>query len=54
MQQAAQTGRRNNQSLAMLVLERQGVDQYYTRNPEELFKDRGGGLAVIHLDLHNY
>jgi DEAD/DEAH box helicase domain-containing protein len=49
-QQSGRAGRRNKDSLSVLVGDRYPTDQYYMRNPEELFTKPNCELQV---DLHN-
>ncbi|KAL4871833.1 hypothetical protein BDV12DRAFT_183413 [Aspergillus spectabilis] len=49
-QQSGRAGRRNKDSLSILVGERYPTDQYYMRNPEELFSKPNAELQV---DLTN-
>ncbi|GAA98907.1 uncharacterized protein L969DRAFT_76721 [Mixia osmundae IAM 14324] len=49
-QQAGRAGRRNKDSLAMLVTDPWPLDQHYARNPDELFSKPDAQLSV---DLEN-
>ncbi|KAI1961932.1 ATP-dependent 3'-5' DNA helicase [Ophidiomyces ophidiicola] len=49
-QQSGRAGRRNKDSLSILVADRHGVDQHYMRNPDELFTKPNCELQV---DLRN-
>ncbi|KAH9450935.1 hypothetical protein MJO28_009596 [Puccinia striiformis f. sp. tritici] len=50
IQQAGRAGRRNKESLAMLILEQRGLDQHFANHPEELFEAQGTSIS---LDLRN-
>ena len=49
-QQAGRAGRRNKDSLAMLICDPYPLDQHYARNPSEIFDSPYTGLS---LDLTN-
>jgi len=49
-QQAGRAGRRNKDSLAMLICDPWPLDQHYARNPEEIFTSPFSNLS---LDLNN-
>lgn len=50
VQQSGRAGRRNKESLAMLILEPRGLDQHYASHPEELFDSQGSSITLEDLE----